>query len=234
MRNVHLHTSKTKRRSILFFEIGLICALSFALWAFNYSSETSDLVVINNEDPTFTIDNERMGEIEIVPDIEEVVVPTDAPQPTDQFKIVDNSTPIPEPAEPTEPKPILIPSNSNIVVDPNPIVTPDPGEDNKFILVASKMPSFPGGEEAMMKYIQKEINYPPLARENGIQGRAVVMFIVEKDGSISNIEVVKPLGWGIDEEAIRMVKSMPNWIPGENNFRPARVKIALPIKFLLH
>lgn len=230
MRNVHLHTSKTKRRSILFFEIGLICALSFALWAFNYSTETSDLVVINHEDPAYTIYDERMCEIEIVPDIEEVK----APVPADQFTIVDNTTPIPEPAEPTDLQPIQIPSNINIGFEPTPITGPDPGESDEVIFVPGKMPMFPGGEKAMMEFIQKEIRYPALARENNIQGRAVVMFIVEKDGSLSNIEVVKPLGWGIDEEAIRMVKSMPNWIPGENNFRPARVKIALPIKFLLH
>jgi|GEM_PF-885796 len=232
MRNVHPHTSKTKRRSIIFFEIGLICALSFALWAFNYSSFTSDLVVSNDTKQTALFEDERIGEIEIVPD-QELFIPETAPKPSENFQIVDDITKIPEPAEPTEPEPINVPVDRGIGFNPNPISPPDQGADNKFVLVASKMPSFPGGDAAMMAFIQKEINYPPLARENGIQGRAVVYFIVEKDGSISHIEMARSLGWGIDEEAIRMVKSMPNWIPGENNFHPARVKIALPIKFLL-
>lgn len=232
MRNVHPHTSKTKRRSILFFEIGLICALSFALWAFNLSSATSDLVVVNHEDPAFTIDDERMGEIKIIPDIE-FALPEKAPMPSDIFQIVDDITLIPEPTAPTEPQPIQIPINTTIGFDSDPIPTPDRAEDNTIHFVTSKMPSFPGGDVAMMAYIQKEIKYPELARENNIQGRAVVYFIVEKDGSLSHIEMATSIGWGIDEEAIRMIKSMPNWIPGENNFRPARVKIALPIKFLL-
>jgi len=232
MRNVHPHTSKTKRRSILFFEIGLICALSFSLWAFNITS-TSDLVVMKKEKPSMIIDDERIGEIEIVPD-EVVELLQVTKKPTDQIKVVDDKTPIPEPAEPIAPTPIepISPATGTIKISlPPSASTPAPVEAPEVWV--SKMPSFPGGQEAMMNFIQENVNYPSLALENVIQGRVTVMFVVEKNGEITNIEVVKSVGWGLDDEAVRVVKSMPKWIPGENNYRPVRVKVALPIKFVL-
>lgn len=230
MRNVHPHTSKTKRRSILFFEIGLICALSFALWAFNITS-TSDIVVINPPEPTTVIEDQMLGKIEIVPD-ELVEILKTTSQPSEQFRIVKNETPIPEPIAPAEP---IIPISQDL--GKIKIILPPTASSAKPIeapeVWAAKMPSFPGGQEAMMDFIQKNVKYPGLAIENLIQGRVTVMFVVEKNGEITNIEVVKSVGWGLDDEAIRVVKSMPRWIPGENNYRPVRVKIALPIKFIL-
>lgn len=156
-----------------------------------------------------------------------------APEPTDLFQIVDNTTPVPEPSEPIEPSPIIPISDIGVIkVNVAPVIDPGTLIDEPVIF-ASQMPTFPGGEAAMMKFIQENVNYPSLAIENLIQGRVTVLFIIEKDGSISNVEVVRSLGWGLDTEAIRVVKSMPKWIPGENNFRPVRVKIALPIKFVL-
>lgn len=108
------------------------------------------------------------------------------------------------------------------------------GEEAPEIMTfAEQMPEFPGGTEAMMSYLSKNIQFPPLARENGIEGRVILQFVVDKDGKISNIEVVKKLGWGLEEEAIRVVKAMPAWKPGKQNGKPVFVKFTLPVTFRL-
>lgn len=94
-----------------------------------------------------------------------------------------------------------------------------------------KMPEFPGGEQAMLQFLVENIKYPKLARENGIQGRVVVQFVVEKDGSLSNLVILKDIGAGCGEEAVRVVSMMPRWSPGMQDDHPVRVKFWLPIKF---
>lgn len=109
------------------------------------------------------------------------------------------------------------------------------GEEAPEILTfAEQMPEFEGGEEALVKYLTNNTNFPPLARENGIEGRVILSFVVGKDGKITQIEVLKKLGWGCEEEAIRVVKSMPPWRPGKQNGKPAIVKYTLPFSFKLN
>lgn len=109
------------------------------------------------------------------------------------------------------------------------------GSGPEIMTFAEQMPEFAGGIEEMYKFLQKNIQYPPLARENGIQGKVVLSFVVGADGKISSIEQVgKKLGWGLDEEAIRVVKAMPPWTPGKQNGKPVFVKYTLPIKFQLN
>jgi protein TonB len=94
-------------------------------------------------------------------------------------------------------------------------------------------PEFPGGEAAMMKFIQKNIKYPDMEREADIQGRIIVSFIVNEDGSLSNIYVAKGVSSGIDAEAIRVVKLLPRLKPGKQDGIPVRVQFMLPIDFKL-
>lgn len=109
------------------------------------------------------------------------------------------------------------------------------GEGPEILTFAEQMPEFVGGLEEMYKFINKNIQYPQMARENGIQGKVILTFVVGTDGKISQIEQVsKKLGWGLDDEAIRIVKSMPNWVPGKQNGKPVAVKFTLPIKFQLN
>lgn len=96
-----------------------------------------------------------------------------------------------------------------------------------------EMPTYPGGEMAMCEYIGRNIKYPQRARENGIQGRVFVGLVIEKDGSISNVKVLKGIGDECDEEAVRVVKSMPRWKPGKNNGKLVRVSFCIPISFRL-
>ena len=99
--------------------------------------------------------------------------------------------------------------------------------------VVEVMPEFPGGAAKMMEYIQKNMRYPIEARENGIHGRVFVNFVVEPDGSISNVAVMRGIGGGCNEEAVRVVKSMPKWNPGKQRGTAVRCAFTVPIIFKL-
>lgn len=99
--------------------------------------------------------------------------------------------------------------------------------------VVEDMPQYPGGMQALFSYLQENITYPKDAQEKKISGRVLVTFIVEKDGSISSVETVKSVFPSLDEEAVRIVKGMPNWKPGKQNGKVVRVKYTLPISFSL-
>ena len=104
--------------------------------------------------------------------------------------------------------------------------------EQPFVIV-EQMPQFPGGEKEMMKFIKNNLRYPSLAAENGIQGTVIVNFVVDHEGKITRIKVVRGIGGGCDEEAIRIVKAMPKWGPGKQRGQPVRVQFNLPIKFTL-
>lgn len=130
---------------------------------------------------------------------------------------------------------------SNTPVDENEIVVSEGGSDNviqdntpqEIFTIVEEQPTFGGGEEARQKFLSDNIKYPDLARENGIQGTVYVTFVVEPDGSISNVQVLKGIGAGCDEEAMRVVKMMPKWTPGKQRGKNVRVKINMPIKFVV-
>ena len=109
----------------------------------------------------------------------------------------------------------------------------DAPEKDTVFQVVEQMPKFPGGDQAMFDYISKNVKYPEQAKESGIQGRVFVSFVVEKDGSVSNVEVARGIGGGCDEEGIRVVKSMPKWTPGQQAGKAVRVYYTLPIFFKL-
>ena len=115
------------------------------------------------------------------------------------------------------------------------IAQPEPPkeEETKVFDVVEQMPSFPGGTAALMQYLSSNIKYPVVAEENGVQGRVVCTFVVEKDGSITDVRVVKSVDPSLDKEAMRVVKSMPKWIPGKQNGSAVRVKYTVPVTFRL-
>lgn len=100
--------------------------------------------------------------------------------------------------------------------------------------VVEVMPQYPGGQIAMLKYIMENIKYPEQAMKEGIQGRVTVRFIVEKDGSISNVKPVLSVHPLLDKEAVRVVESMPKWSPGKQNGKPVRVRFNVPVMFKLN
>jgi periplasmic protein TonB len=130
---------------------------------------------------------------------------------------------------------VAAPINENEIV-----VTEGGGEEviqesapAEIFTIVEEQPTFGGGEEARQKFLSDNIKYPDLARENGIQGTVYVTFVVEPDGSISNVQTLKGIGAGCDEEAIRVVKMMPKWTPGKQRGKNVRVKINMPIKFVV-
>lgn len=110
---------------------------------------------------------------------------------------------------------------------------PKPEVENKVFDVVEQMPSFPGGQSALMSYLANNIKYPVVAQENGVQGRVVVSFVVERDGSITDVQVVRSVDPSLDREAQRVVRSMPKWIPGKQNGQAVRVKYNVPVSFRL-
>ncbi len=108
-----------------------------------------------------------------------------------------------------------------------------PVEENKVFTAVEQMPQFPGGEAELMKYIQKNLKYPPVAMENNIQGRVVVQFVVTKTGKIGEVKVARGKDPDLDKEAVRVVKSLPDFIPGKMNGQSVNVWYTLPITFKL-
>ncbi len=106
-------------------------------------------------------------------------------------------------------------------------------EENKVFDVVEQMPSYPGGNGALMQYLSSHIKYPVIAEENGIQGRVICTFVVERDGSITDVRIAKSVDPSLDKEAMRVVSSMPKWIPGKQNGSAVRVKYTLPVTFRL-
>lgn len=106
-------------------------------------------------------------------------------------------------------------------------------DDNRVFDVVEEMPQFPGGPNALFEYLSKNMKYPTDAEENGIQGRVIVTFIVERDGSITNANIIKSVDPSLDKEAYRLVRSMPHWVPGKQSGSPVRVKYTVPITFRL-
>ena len=106
-------------------------------------------------------------------------------------------------------------------------------DENDVYQTVEEMPQYPGGETAMMEYVAKNVVYPKEAQEKGISGRVFVGFIVEKDGSIGEVKLLRGIGGGCDEEAIRVIKGMPKWKPGKQEGKPVRVSYQMPINFKL-
>ena len=115
------------------------------------------------------------------------------------------------------------------------IAQPEPPkeEETKVFDVVEQMPSFPGGNSALMQYLSSNIKYPVVAEENGVQGRVVCTFVVERDGSITDVRVIRSVDPSLDKEAVRVVKGMPRWIPGKQNGSAVRVKYTVPVTFRL-
>lgn len=116
------------------------------------------------------------------------------------------------------------------------ITQPEPPkneEENKVFDVVEEQPSFPGGQGALMSWLHDNIKYPVVAAENGIQGKVIVQFIVGKNGSISNVKVLRSVDPSLDKEAVRVVSNMPNWTPGKQNGASVNVRFTLPVTFRL-
>ena len=164
--------------------------------------------------------------------------PADAPQVAEIIDIVDNNEEIEEETIQTTEDTNEAVSGPSAPVASGPVMTgpvvTDVGDvEDEIFQVVEQMPEFPGGDAELMKYLSKNIKYPASAQENGIQGRVVVEFVVNKDGSIVEPKVLKKLDNACDQEAMRVIKAMPKWKPGMQRGKPVRVKYTVPVMFRL-
>ncbi len=104
-------------------------------------------------------------------------------------------------------------------------------QDDAVYSMVSEQPSFPGGMQEMMKFISENRKYPAEAKAKDVHGKVIVAFVVERDGSLSDVKIRRGIGYGCDEESIRVIKSMPKWTPGKQNGKAVRVSMMLPVSF---
>ena len=207
----------------IFFQVGLIIALVVVFAAFEYKTYDKTTIDLASR----AIDDTPE---EIIPITEQKVKPPPPPPPKQviQIKIVEDDVEVEDDLD------IDVEADDETIMDEYvpPMEDEEIGEEEIFQVVENQ-PEFPGGMSELYVFLQKNVKYPPIAKESGIQGRVFVNFVVEKNGSISNVKVLRGIGGGCDEEAIRVVKSMPKWKPGKQRGKPVRVSFNLPIKFTL-
>ncbi len=160
---------------------------------------------------------------------DEEVVEEVAPPDVDELKNIDISTKTQEGDENGVPEGL----DEGEPAAPPPVVEEKVDKPEEIFKVVEQKPEFPDGEAAMLKFIYSNISYPPIARENGVDGTVYISFVVEKDGSVTDVKIVRDIGGGCGDEAVRVVKKFPKWNPGKQRGRPVRVLFNLPVKFKL-
>ncbi len=214
-------------KKFMYLLMGLVMVLSLFYIGLEW---TKSEVTVYEGDFTSQLAEE---EIEIIQTAQELPPPPPPPAPeiVEILNVVENDVQVAEVEINTE-------DDKNKSVD----LTPPPTtigtgiveeEDNVVFQVVETMPSFPGGDAALFKFLNDNIKYPVIAQENGIQGRVICQFVVNRDGSIVDVEVVRSVDPSLDKEAIRVIKAMPNWAPGKQRGKAVRVKYTLPVNFRL-
>jgi len=217
-----------ENKKFIFWEIGLIITLLIVFLAFGLKTPIKKLAEFESIDLTSITE-------EIIPVTvqESKPLPPPPPQQTTKISIVENDIEVEDDIE------IDVAASQETVIEEYipyvPVVEEEEEieEAEPIFVVVESMPSFPGGTSELMKYLYKNLRYPLLAKETGIQGKVFVTFVVEKDGSVTDVRVLRGIGGGCDEEAIRVVENMPSWIPGRQRNIPVRVSFNLPVKFKL-
>jgi len=206
-----------ERKKGLFLQIGLVVSLLLVLGAFEYKSyEKSDynLGQLNLDDL----------EEEIIPITkQEVKPPPPPPPPPEVIEIVEDEVEIENEIE-----------IEDTESDEDEIIEIEEDDDEEFFMVVENMPEFPGGDLGLMKYIQKNVRYPPIAKEYNITGKVFIQFIVDKSGSVTNVKIVRGVDKNLDAEAVRVVKSLPKYKPGKQRGKAVRVMFTIPISFTLN
>ena len=214
-----------ENKKLMFMQIGMIISLLIAWLAFehkSYDKREIDESLLNRE---VVLDEEM---VEITKQEEQKPQPVEQPQQTTQLEIVDDDVE-------TEDLNINAEVEQNEVIEEYvaPEVVEEEVVEQEIFQIVEEMPAFPGGEAKLMEYVGKNIKYPQIARETGIQGRVFVGFVVEPDGSISNVKLLRGIGGGCDEEAMRVIKSLPKWKPGKQRGKAVRVSYQIPVFFKL-
>lgn len=216
-------------KKTIFLEIGFVIALGVLLSAFNWKTNTK-------VEEGFVITQEEQVEEEIIPITQQMMKPPPPPPPapklTDLIEIVDDELSIDEELEIDDAEAdVENKSNYNFDYDGADWGAEESDGEADIFQVVEDMPQFPGG--SVQKWISKNVKYPMIAQENNIQGKVFVQFVIEKDGSVSDVKVARSVDPSLDKEAIRVVKAMPKWKPGKQRGKPVRVSYTVPINFQL-
>jgi protein TonB len=211
----------------VFLLTGFAVSLGVLLMAFNYKppvEASSGLLVAAAVDE----------EIENIPQTNQTPPPPPPPPPPPDVIEVDDDEDIEE-----APKIFEQDFQEDKVIEQPKYVEPEKPkvvevEEPDFFVVVEDMPEYPGGEQAMYKWLGKNIKYPQVAKENGIEGKVFVRFIVDQTGKVKDAQVVRGIGGGCDEEALRVVNQMPDWKPGKQRGKPVKVQFTIPIHFQLN
>jgi len=220
----NINANLEKKRNI-FLETGLIVAIGFALMAFEWKIYISKPAYVGIIDSGTFIE-----------DITPVIRPEEKPKPippqANQLKIVLNT-------ESINLDPLIQASDigeKDIIQFPDIALSPEIIEEDSLILepfLLDENPVFPGGNNGLLKFIKENINYPPLAKANNIEGCVYISFVVNKKGEIENIKIQRSVDSELDKEALRVVGLLPKWTPGKQKNRPINSYFRLPIKFVL-
>lgn len=213
----------------LFLELGLIVALAIVIYAFEFKSYDKQ-----EEDKQLT---------EAVSQVEEMVIQTQQEEPPEppkqevelsqtEFEIVDDNAVIEDEFKLQDFENVTDGSLLTNTVEIKQEL-PEEEEEQPIFTVAEQQASFPGGPTKLYEYLAKNIKYPQQARETGTQGKVYLTFVVERDGSITDIKILRDIGSGCGEEAIRVVKSMPKWQPAKQRGKVVRQQFNLPVNFSL-
>ena len=213
-------------KKTVFLQIGLVVALSLVLVAFEWTS--TDVNV------DFSLQDEDIEvEEEIIPITrqEEVKPPPPPPPPAvaDILNIVEDDVELDEELEIMDTEM----SQDDIVDFSNMVFEEETREEGEIFMIVEEMPEFPGGTEALQKYLAQSVRFPVIAQENGIQGRVYIQFVINQNGEVTNADILRGVDPSLDREALRVVEAMPKWKPGKQRNRPVRVSYTVPINFVL-
>lgn len=218
-------TKENEKRRGIYFQLGLIIAGGLTLVAFEWTSPT----VLPDLPPVYDIEEVEIDFPIIMPEVKidkPEVKPIEAPKKSDIIKIVEKLVePTPDPNPTPDPEPVFDPNEFKIIEK-----TP---EEPKVFTIVEEMPEFEGGLKNLYKFLGENIKYPRREKDAGIQGVVHLKFVVGKNGEIRDIEVLRGVNEAINNEAIRVLKAMPNWKPGKQRGKKVRVSYMLPIRFQL-
>lgn len=211
----------------LFTEIGLAIVLGLCLAAFEYS--TQDVSIDLDAMPEEVVVEDEMTPVTRQ---EEIKPPPPPPPPkmADVLNIVDDDTDLQDDADLFDSE---FDEEAEVEFQEVEVEEEVVEETEEVFLIVEQMPEFPGGDEALRKYLATSVKYPVIAQENGIQGRVFVAFVVDKNGNVTNVRVARPFDPNLDKEAVRVVQSMPKWTPGKQRGKAVKVSYTVPINFVL-
>ena len=212
-------------KKLVFVLMGLVLVLSICYVAFEWTEKEVTKYEVSDTDFFFE------EEIDIQQTTQETPPPPPPPavQEVEVLNVVEDDVEVEEIEINTEDD-----KDVEVIIAP-PVEAPVEEEEEDVVFqVVETMPEFPGGPQALFKYLADNVKYPVIAQENGIQGRVICQFVVNKDGSIVEVVAVRSSGEpSLDKEAIRVINSMPKWKPGKQRGKPVRVKYTVPVNFRL-